>query len=134
MLCDPALGGAGGYCPCERPSHVLKLHRYIDVIQVHEHGEISYAHSISHYNPPGKHYTHLVRKKPVDSACDVDFYYGPRYIGGKEGPWGNSDFLFTTLGNNTYKHDPADNWYGPDYPFGNELTHGGRPIDNWLHY
>ncbi|KLK89680.1 hypothetical protein AA309_30020 [Microvirga vignae] len=58
-------------------------------------------------NPPSKHYTHFVRND-ANSISEVDFYYGPRYIGGKEGPWGRSDFLWTTLGNNTYKRDPAD--------------------------
>jgi Ca2+-binding RTX toxin-like protein len=60
------------------------------------------------YNPPWKCYTHLVRKPPGDSRHEPGFYAGPRYIGGKEGPWGRSDFLFTTLGDNTYKKDPWD--------------------------
>lgn len=60
--------------------------------------------------PNGKKYTHLERAKPGDTSKDPGFYWGARHVGGKEGAWGNTDFLYTTLGENNHKYfkNPAD--------------------------
>jgi len=70
----------------------------------------------SHKNPPYKKYDYLKREYG-DSTKEPGFYSGPRYVGGKEGPWGNSDFLFTTLGENNRKYfkNPADYWWFEPY-------------------
>jgi Ca2+-binding RTX toxin-like protein len=74
------------------------------------------------YNPPWKCYTYLHRDKPGDTRHHPDFYTGPRYIGGKEGPWGRSDFLYTTLEENIYKKDPWDIRYEPIVMDGNTIS------------
>ncbi|WP_133239335.1 hypothetical protein [Microvirga sp. KLBC 81] len=81
----------------------------------------------------------LKRAKPSDTTKEPDFYSGPRYVGGKEGAWGNSDFLYTTLEENNHKYfkNPADYWwYEPG--FWNSSSSSGiryaQPIIPDFHY
>jgi chloramphenicol O-acetyltransferase len=86
------------------------------------------------YNHPWQKYTHLERAKPSDSTSNPDFYAGPRYIGGKEGPWGNSDFLYTTLEDNTYKWDHVSSTYDPIIDNEQVQIRVGRPVHDWDHF
>jgi hypothetical protein len=63
----------------------------------------------SRKNPPFCKYTYL-KHEYGDTTKEPGFYSGPRYVGGKEGAWGNTDFLYTTLSENTQKYykNPAD--------------------------
>lgn len=64
-------------------------------------------------NPIFKDYSYLKRAENGNTSGEPGFYSGSRYVGGKEGAWGNSDFLFTTLGNNNQKYlmNAADYWW-----------------------
>ncbi|WP_445505273.1 hypothetical protein [Microvirga sp. G4-2] len=90
----------------------------------------------SRKNPPYNKYTYL-KKEYGDISKEPGFYSGPRYVGGKEGAWGNSDFLYTTLGENNQKYfkNPADYWWHEpqDYSGASGIRYA-QPVIPDFHY
>jgi hypothetical protein len=97
--------------------------------------------SRNNVNPIWKDYHYLKRAKYGDATTEPGFYSGSRLVGGKEGAWGSSDFLYTTLGENNHKYfkDVADYPayeppYSGDIHTGNSSPRHAQPVIPDFHF